>query len=124
VSWDEHGNVQSILLRLWKASQRKRRCLKVAAKVDIEPAVPAIHGDPPMVHDALATLLGDAIRCGSVGSALELSLAREKGDARITLDGATASDRTPRLILAERVIVASGGRIAKDDGNLRIVFPL
>jgi signal transduction histidine kinase len=96
----------------------------VILKVDIEPAVPAIHGDPPMVHDALATLLGDAIRGGSGGSALQLSLAREKGDARITLDGATASDRTPRLILAERVIVASGGRIAKDDGNLRIVFPL
>lgn len=94
----------------------------VSLRVDIEPAVPAIHGDPPMVHDALATLLGDAIRAAAEGSALELTLARAEGGARVQLSGVVKYERIPRLVLAERVVIASGGEIVSSDKQLTILF--
>lgn len=91
-------------------------------RVEIEPAVPAILGDPPMLHDALAALLGDAIRGAASGTALELTLSREERGARIQLTGVSSHDRTPRLILAERVVAETGGEVARVNDRLTILL--
>jgi signal transduction histidine kinase len=91
-------------------------------RVDLEPGVPAIHGDPPLLHDSLATLLGDAIRSAEAGKELSLSLSRDGTTATIRLDGALPRDHSARAALARRVVVASGGRIIRENTRLTIVF--
>jgi signal transduction histidine kinase len=96
----------------------------VTLRVDIEPLVPAIHGDQPQLHDALTTVLGDAIRASASGAELELTLARDGSSVRITLRGAGTAADTVRGVLANRIISASGGTVAYENQTVEIRFGL
>lgn len=96
----------------------------VTLRVDIEPLVPAIHADQPQLHDALTTVLGDAIRASASGVELELTLARDGSSVRITLRGAGTATHTVRGVLANRIISASGGTVAHENQTVDIRFGL
>lgn len=96
----------------------------VTLRVDIEPLVPAIQGDQPLLHGALATVLGDAIRASASGAELELTLARDGSSVRIALRGVGTAADTVRGVLANRIISANGGTVVREGRAVELRFAL
>lgn len=111
-----------LLRALVPTLQASAEQVNATLKVDIEPGVPAVHGDLPMLHDALATLLGDAIRNAPAASALTLSLSRDGQHALVRLSGAMTKEKSARIVLAERIVIATGGHIANEASTLAMRF--
>ncbi len=111
-----------ILRALVPTLQAAAEAAGVTLRVDMEPLVPAIRADQPQLHDALATLLGDAIRSAPSGASVELTLAREGAEVTIALRGGGSERHTVRAALAERIIAASGGRLQRAVGSLGVAF--
>src|SRR5262249_16352648 len=76
--------------------------------VDMEPLLPAIRGDQPQLQDALAAVIGSAIRGASEGTEVQLTASRDERDIRIELRRGGQPRRDLRWSLAERLIGASG----------------
>jgi signal transduction histidine kinase len=92
--------------------------------VDLEPLVPAIRGDQPSLQDALSVLLGGAIRSAASGAELRVGVQKDDGAVRLDIRGGGEADRDIRAALAERVIRASGGSVAREpDGAIIVRFP-
>jgi len=91
--------------------------------VDIEPLLPAIRGDQPQLQDALAAMIGSAIRGAGVGAELQLTASRDERDIRIELRRGGQPRRDLRWSLAERLIAASGGSVSELKDGLLIRFP-
>jgi K+-sensing histidine kinase KdpD len=89
--------------------------------IDIEPLVPAIRGDQPSLQDALAALLGGAIRSAVSGAELRLVVHNEKGVVRIEPRGGGEPEPDVRATLAERVIRVSGGSVDRSGSSVLTV---
>ena len=91
--------------------------------VDLEPLVPAIRGDQPQLQDALAAVIGGAIKAAATTAELQLRVVRDNGAVRIDLRGAGEPERDARLVLASRILGASGGTMSLTAEVLTIRFP-
>ena len=91
--------------------------------VDLEPLVPAIRGDQPQLQDALAAVLGGAIRAAATTAELQLRVMRDAGAVRIELRGGGDPEPDLRLVLASRILSASGGSMNHTEDTLTIRFP-
>ena len=93
-------------------------------QVDFEPLLPAIRGDQPSLQDALAVLLGGALRSATAGAELRVSARGETNAVRIEVRGGGIPETSVRTTLAERVIRVSGGSVDRSpSGDLTIRFP-
>jgi signal transduction histidine kinase len=93
--------------------------------VDLEPLIPAIRGDQPQLQDALAAVIGGAIRAAATATEMHLRVARDDDAVRIELRGGGAGEpeRDVRLLLASRILSASGGSVSRAADALTIRFP-
>jgi K+-sensing histidine kinase KdpD len=111
--------IRSIVPTLQAIADRRH----VALAIDLEPLVPALRGDQPRLQDALATLLGGAIREAPEGASLRLSVSRDEGGVRIQLEHGGEGASSIRGALAWRVVAASMGSIARSPEALIVRFP-
>jgi signal transduction histidine kinase len=91
-------------------------------KVDLDPLAPAIRGDRPVLQEALATLIGGAMRDAEAGADLMLTVAKAGDGVEIALAGAQRRPASVKSLLAVREITASGGQVRWDAGALVIAF--
>ena len=80
--------------------------------VDLEPLVPAITGDQPVLQESLASLLGGAM-AGAGEHQMDLKLEKAAEGCVITLRGAGDVPRTVHTALAIRLIGTMGGRVTR-----------
>ena len=92
-----------------------------ALHVDIEPLVPAIRGDQPVLQEALSTLLSGAITRAE-GAEIELRLQKTSNGCEVVVRGGGKLPRTVRTALAMRLIGVSGGLVDTGAGELRIAL--
>ena len=91
--------------------------------VDLEPLVPAIRGDQPQLQDALAAVIGGAIKATTPTAELQLRVARRDGAVRIELRGGGHPEPDLRLLLASRVLASLGGLVSHANDVLTVSFP-
>ena len=91
--------------------------------VDLEPLVPAIRGDQPQLQDALAAVIGGAIKVTTPTAELQLRVARRDGAVRIELRGGGHPEPDLRLLLASRVLASLGGLVSHANDVLTVSFP-
>ena len=91
--------------------------------VDIEPLAPAIRGDQPQLQDALAAVIGGAIKATTTTAELQLRVVRHDGAVRIELRGGGHPEPDLRLLLASRVLASLGGWVSHADDVLTVSFP-
>jgi K+-sensing histidine kinase KdpD len=95
----------------------------VTLAVDLEPLVPAIRGDQPQLQDALAAVIGGAIKAATTTTELQLRVVRGDATVRIELLGGGQPEPDLRLLLASRIITSSGGSVSHAGGVLTVSFP-
>jgi signal transduction histidine kinase len=92
--------------------------------IEIAPLVPAVIGDRARLQDALATLLGDAVRSSAAGAHTRLTVDRRDGMVLIELLGAEFVASSVRSAAATLVIQAHAGSVERKEHTLSILLPL
>jgi K+-sensing histidine kinase KdpD len=91
-----------------------------AIEIDVAPLLPAILGDRTRLQDALATLLGDAVRSSLRGARDSLRVDQRDGSLELELTGIGVVPSSLRWTAASRVLRAHEGTVACGDGRLSI----
>jgi signal transduction histidine kinase len=83
----------------------------VAVDSTIAPAIPTFIGDRERLQEALTLLLRNAVSRTPPGTSLTVRVEHAPGDLRLTITGTRLDPDTLDGALAERIIVAAGGRL-------------
>lgn len=95
----------------------------VTLEFDIEPVLPAIHGDRVRLQEAFATLLKECIRAARRDARIRVSVARAGHLIRFMVRGAGAITPTVRWAAGIRVMQAHSGTVERLPDGLSIELP-
>ena len=95
-----------------------------AVEVSVAPLLPAIIGDRARLQDALATLLGDAVRSSASGTRVRMSVEQQNDKLTVEVLGTRGAPSSVRSAAAARVIDAHGGSVSHRDDALVLTLPL
>lgn len=93
-------------------------------ELSVAPLLPAIVGDRARLQDALATILGNALRGSPAGTRARLTVEQQEMMLAISLRGAPDAPSSVRATAAARLLEAHGGRLEHHDDELTILLPL
>ena len=93
-------------------------------EIHVAPLLPAIAGDRARLQDALATILGDAVRSSDAGARLHMSVGQRDADLDLEMLGTGGVASTVREAAAARVIHAHGGVLDRSASGLSVRIPL
>jgi signal transduction histidine kinase len=95
-----------------------------AVEVSVAPLLPAVIGDRARLQDALATLLGDAVRSSASGTRVRMSVEQQNDKLTVEVLGTRGAPSSVRSAAAARVIDAHGGSVSHRDDALVLTLPL
>jgi signal transduction histidine kinase len=96
----------------------------VTVTIDCLPGLPPVAGDRVRLQEALDLLLRHLVRHALPGSEVTISATRDKTEVTIEVAHGPAPMLDANVALAQRIILAHGGRIEDQDGRMKIVLPV
>jgi signal transduction histidine kinase len=96
----------------------------VKVTIDCLPGLPPVAGDRVRLQEALDLLLRHLVRHALPGSEVTISATRHKGEVAIEVVHGPAPMLDANVALAQRIILAHGGRIEDQDGRMKIFLPV
>lgn len=95
----------------------------VRVTIDVMPGLPQVAGDRIRLQEALDLLLRHLVRHALPGSKVAIGMERDHGDVALNVANGSTPTLDANVALAQRIIVAHGGRMETRDGLVRIVLP-
>ena len=94
-------------------------------KVTIEclPGLPPVAGDRVRLQEAMELLLRHLVRHTLPGNEVVIGATRDRGEIAIDVTHGPAPMVDANVALAQRIILAHGGRIEDQDGRMRVILP-
>lgn len=95
-----------------------------AIELTVGPLIPAILGDRARLQDALATLLGDAVRSSAAGARVQMNVEQRGKLLVVELRGIGVVSPSVRSAVAARVLDAHRGAVERRPGEMTITLPI
>ncbi|HEY8258972.1 MAG TPA: hypothetical protein VIG08_15035 [Gemmatimonadales bacterium] len=95
----------------------------VQVVIDVPPGLPAVAGDRIRLQEALELLLRHLVRHALPGSVVTIGAGCDKKEITIDVANGPAPMLDANVALAQRIILAHGGRIEQQEGRLQIFVP-
>jgi signal transduction histidine kinase len=95
----------------------------VGVTIDVVPGLPPVEGDRIRLQEALDLLLRHLVRHALPGSEITIAMERDHGDVALDIANGASPTLDADVALAQRIIVAHGGRMEARDGLLRVLLP-
>lgn len=95
----------------------------VQVVIDVPPGLPPVAGDRVRLQEALELLLRHLVRHALPGSVVTIGAGCDKKEITIDVAHGPAPTLDANVALAQRIILAHGGRIEQQDGRLQILLP-
>jgi signal transduction histidine kinase len=92
--------------------------------VNLAPLLPAMIGDRARLQDALATILGDAVRSSASNSRVQLTVDQRDTKLVIDMQGIGRPESSLRSAAGARVIQVHGGTVEQHEQGVTVMLPL
>jgi signal transduction histidine kinase len=96
----------------------------VQVTIDVLPGLPPVAGDRVRLQEALELLLRHLVRHELPGGAVTISAGHDKKEIAIGVKHGPAPMLDANVALAQRIILAHGGRMEEQDGGMTIFLPV
>lgn len=95
----------------------------VKVTIDTLPGLPPVAGDRVRLQEAFDLLLRRMVRHALPGTEVTISAGTDKNDVTVEVTHGPAPMLDANVALAQRIVLAHGGRIEDQDGRMRVVLP-
>lgn len=96
----------------------------VRVTIDVPPGLPCVAGDRLRLQEALELLLRHLVRHALPGNVVTIGAGQDGKEIAIDVAGGPAPMLDANVALAQRIVLAHGGRMDARDGRMRVVLPV
>ena len=96
----------------------------VKVTIDVPPGLPYVAGDRVRLQEALDLLLRHLVRYALPGGVVTIGAGHDKKEVAIDVAHGPAPMLDANVALAQRIILAHGGRMEQQEGRLQIFLPV